>query len=151
MANYAVDANVNTILGNLAGRLPAGLSPISEFLGLAHATVIDELSEVYPNGIPAFAGEGLLAVKWAEAKLAAAEVLSAVRVNLPAQLVDAPSRLKAEALATLRDGIVGYPAGSGGDPAHPTAAPAPRVSSFTQASAFVDPYDSLRDLGLSGL
>lgn len=149
---YADEGNVNTILGNLAGRLPESLSPVSEFLDLAHSEVVDVLAAVYPNGTPEFAGPGLLAVTWAEAKLAAAEVLSAVRVNLPQQIGDTPSRLRREALESLRDGVVGYPAGSSTDgPGGATVAPGPRVSSFTPASAFPDPYDALRGLGISGL
>lgn len=147
---YATDGNVNTILGSLAGRLPATLAPVSEFLALAHTTVLDVLTDVYPAGVPEFASEGLLAVTWAEAKLAAAEILGAVRVNLP-DLGDAPDRLRREAMATLSGGVVGYPAGSGSDPDNPTVTAGPRVSSFTQASAFPDPYEALRGRGISGL
>lgn len=150
---YATDGNVNTILGNLAGRLPATLAPLATFRDLAHATLTDALTEVYPNGIPEFAGVGLEALTWAEAKLAAAEILGAVRVNLP-DLGDAPERLRREAMATVAGGVVGYPPGSSSDPANPggvVTTPGPRVSSFTPASAFPDPYDELRGLGISGL
>lgn len=155
---YASTGDVETALGNLKGRLPASLSPIPTWLSLAHAEVIDLLSAVYPNGIPEFAdgSDGVEAVRWAEAKIAASEILEAVRINL-SDLGDAPQRLRDSAVRTLVDGVVGYPPGSTtiDDPDNPgTSVPVsarPRVSSYTPASAFPDPYDALRGLGIPNL
>ena len=66
-------------------------------------------AKVYPDGLPRFAGDGLTVVRYAEAKLAAAEVLDAIRVNLP-DLGDAPDQLRASALGSLRDGVDRLPA-----------------------------------------
>lgn len=156
---YAAAGDVETTLGNLAGRLPADLSPIETWLSLAHAEVVDVLSQVYPNGIPPFAAgsDGREAVRWAEAKIAAAEILEAVRINLT-DLGDVPTRLRDSALRTLADGVVGYPPGSTttpdpDDPDGPgiVTSPRPRVSSYTPASAFPDPYESLRGYGIPNL
>ena len=154
---YASTGDVETVLGNLKGRLPANLSPLADFLAMAHAETMDVLTRVYPAEVPAFAGDGLTAVRWAEAKIAAAEVLEAVRVNLP-DLGDQPDRLRASAMRTLVDGVIGYPAGGivvdtdgAGGSVTGIVGPQPRVSSFTPASAWPDPYAPLRDLGIENL
>lgn len=145
---YSTDADVRNSLGNLRDRLPAWVT-IEEFRDLANALVVDELARTYPDGIPAFAGPGLAIVRFAEAKLAAAQILEALRVSLP-DLGEAPDRLREDAYRSLSDGVVGYPAGStdvpSTDPLAPvrSSTPGPRVSSFTPLSAFPDPYDEAR-------
>lgn len=154
LAPFAADQDVRNVLGTIGNRLPAWVV-ISEFVDAAHATVLDRLSSTYPTSIPTFGGSGALVVRYAEAKLAAADILDAIRVNLPAETHDVPEQLRASALAVLSDGVVGYPAGSAdvdtdGDPATPgtPGAAGPRVSSFTSASAFPDPYEALRGDGI---
>lgn len=150
MANYAADADVTNVLGTLGGRLPSWVV-VGSYLSIAHAQVVDRLANVYPSGSPAFVGDGLTVVKYAEARIAAAEILEAIRVNLP-DLGDAPDRLRAAAWASLDDGVVGYPPGStdvpDGDGGVVTASSGPRVSSFTPLSAFPDPYEAARDAGV---
>lgn len=142
---YATDPDVVSMLGTIGNRLPSWVT-VATFRDLANAELVDRLAAVYPHGIPTFTGTGLEAVRWAEAKLAAAEILDAVRVNLP-DLGDAPDRLRASVDRTLDGGIVGYPPGStdveGGTPGE-IASPTPRVSSYTPLSAFPDPYDAAR-------
>lgn len=146
----STDQQVKDVLGPNGNRLPAWIN-VEAFRRMAGAEVVDQLANVYPNGLPTFAGAGLDAVTYAEAKLAAASILEAIRVNLP-DLGDAPDRLRTSATLTLSGGVVGYPPGSetvdtgGGVPQ--SAAKGPRVSSFTPASAFPDPYAALRDAGV---
>lgn len=139
---YSTDDDVRNSLGNVRDRLPTWVS-IPTFRATAHATILDRLSRVYPDGIPTFGGAAGEVVRYAEAKLAAAEILEAIRVNLP-DLGDAPDRLREDAFRAVDDGVVGYPAGSTdtGSPSSPgqTSTPGPRVSSFTPLSAFPDPY-----------
>lgn len=148
MATYAADQDVTDVLGVLAGRLPAFVS-IPRSINVAHATVLDVLAQVYPTSIPTFTGDGLDVVRYAEAKLAAAEILEQIRINLP-DLGDAPDRLVKSAMSALVDGVVGYPIGSvdsetpGGGGGTTTTVPGPRMSSFTPVSAFPDPYDAAR-------
>lgn len=144
---YATATDARNALGTLRDRLPSWVE-VEAFVVMAHATVVDRLARPYPNGIPTFDGVGLHAVRYAEAKIAAAEILEAIRVNLP-DLGDAPERMRAAAYETLDDGVVGFPPGSSDDPGTPTpgastSTPGPRVSSFTQLSAFPDPYGEAR-------
>src|SRR5437868_1624123 len=107
---YATADDARNALGSLRDRLPAWVD-VETFVAQAHAEIVDRLSGPYPNGIPTFAGVGLHAVRYAEAKIAAAEILEAIRVNLP-DLGDAPERMRAAAYETLDDGVVGFPPGS---------------------------------------
>lgn len=145
--SYSTDDEVRNRLGPIGNRLPTWIS-LPAFRSTAYADVVDRLARVYPDGIPTFTGAGLTLVASAEAKLATAEILEALRVNLP-DLGDAPDRLKSSAYAALDDGVVGYPVGSvdAGSPSTPgaVASPAPRVSSFTPLSAVEDPYAEARD------
>lgn len=144
---YADEQDVRNALGTLAARLPSFVSLASN-LSVAHAQVVDRLGQVYPNGIPTWAGDALDVVRFVEAKIAAAETLEQIRMNLP-DLGDQPDRLRASAWASIDDGVVGYPPGSsdagsgGGTPS--TSVPGPRMSSFTPLSAFSDPYAAARD------
>jgi hypothetical protein len=151
---YASDQDVADVLGTIASRLPTWVS-VPRFRASAHALVVDRLAKVYPDAIPAFDGNGLGVVTLAEAKVAAAEILDAIRVNLP-DLGEAPAELRKSAWESLDDGVVGYPIGSGGDSGSggtgPTTTVAgPRVSSYTPASAFPDPYEAHRDTGIDFL
>lgn len=142
---YATDEDVRNALGSLRDRLPAWVD-VAAFLQIAHAEMVDRLSRTYPDGIPAFLGAGLAIVRYAEAKLAAAEILEAIRVNLP-DLGEAPARLRESAESSISDGVAGYPPGTstpGGDADPRPSNPGPRLSSFTPASTFPDPYAELR-------
>lgn len=147
---YASSGDVLTILGKIGPRLPIDVN-VDALIGMAHAELVDRLAETYPSGIPTFEGDGLDAVRWAEAKLAAAEILEVVRVNLP-EIGEAPDQLRASVDRTLSLGIVGYPPGSvdtpDGDGGSVPANAGPQVSSFTPASMFPDPYADLR--GVTG-
>lgn len=149
-ARYAADDDVRTALGKYGQRLPTDLD-LAGVGAMAHAELLDALAAVYPNGLPTFADDALEVVRWAEAKLAAAEVLSLLRVNY-ADLGDAPELMRSDALGRVRDGVIGYPPGStssdGGTGAPVAVSPGPRLTSFTPASAFPDPYDELRDAGI---
>lgn len=143
---YATEANVTPLLGQLAGRLPGWVN-VEEYLEIANAEVVEALGDVYPDNLPAFAGPGLAVVKLAEAKLATAAILSALRVNLPKEAQDVPEAMRAEALATLSNAVVGYPVGGVDVPGSPTprkVGNSPRHSSFTPMSAFADPYAAAR-------
>lgn len=149
---YADVPDVRNVLGTIATRLPAWLDDdkIGEFLSIAHAEILSRLWEVYPATIPTFTGPGADVLRYAEAKLAGAEILEALRVNLP-DLGEAPDRLRESVERTLAGGVVGYPPGSvdvddDGDPDTPgvSSTPGPRVSSFTPLSAFPDPYAAAR-------
>ena len=142
---YASADDVRNVLGTIGNRLPAWVD-LDVFLSAGHAEVVDRLAGVYPDGIPAFAGDGLTVVRWAEAKLTAADVLDAIRVQVD-DLGDGPDRLRASAVAALSDGVVGYPPGSSGVDVDGTTVPvstSPRWSSYTPLSAFPDPYDAVR-------
>lgn len=150
MALYASTDDVTGPLGSLASRLPAWVDR-AVYLGMAHAQVVEALGDTYPQEIPTFEGPGLDVVKYAEAKLAAAEILSAIRVNLPADAQAVPEAMRAEALETLARPIVGYPVDEevlddDGDPDTPgiIVSSSPRISSFTPMSAFPDPYEAAR-------
>lgn len=141
---YATVDDVRNLLGQLGSRLP-GWVDLDAFLGIAHATTVDVLAGVYPEGIPDFTGNALAVVRHAEARYAAADVLNALRVSVP-EIGDTPDRLVGAADAALRDGVVGHPVGASGDgggTGTPTG-PGPLVSSFTPVSAFDDPYDPAR-------
>lgn len=148
---YASSTDVIRLLGTIGSRLPSWVN-VDEFLAAAHAETADRLGRVYPDGdLPGFAGTGLAVVALAEAKIAAAEILEGIRVNLP-DLGEAPDRLRASAHETLSRAIPGYPPGGDeldddGDPGTPPRIipPSPRVSSFTPLSAFPDPYAAARD------
>lgn len=141
---FSTDTDVRNQLGAVASRLPTWVD-LEANRAIANADVLDRLSRVYPNGIPAFTGPGADVVKFAEARLAAAETLEQIRVSLP-DLGDTPDRLRTAAYDSLADGVVGYPPGSETIPDDPetgstaTTTPGPRVSSFTPLSVFPDPY-----------
>jgi hypothetical protein len=146
---YATAEDVRTILGPIGNRLPAWVN-VTEFLGMAHAQLVDDLAKVYPDEIPTFAANGLSAVRWAEAKLAAAEILDAIRVTLGSDADDsAADSLRASARATISDGIVGYAPGAYDvEGTIETATARPLVSSETSLSAFPDPYEAAREDGV---
>lgn len=156
-APYAAPADVTNVLGSIGSRLPAWVD-VATFLSTAHAEVVDRLSRVYREEIPAFEGDAATIVRYVEARVAAAAILDAIRVNLP-DLGDAPTELRASAYASIEDGVVGYPAdatvtpgvddGAGGTTPAVVTVPGPRVSSFTPLSAFPDPYADARDPSVS--
>lgn len=145
---YCTDDDVNQILGTLKNKLPAFVA-LDKARQMAHAELLDRLGAMYPK-MPEWAGPGLEAVKWAEAKLTGADILDSIRINIDT-VGDAPERLRAAVERTLVNGIVGYPIGSevvdDGDGNPHTVIRSPLVSSFTPFSAFPDPYADVRDIG----
>lgn len=142
---YTTVPDVVLVLGKIGPRLPAEID-VAAFVDMAHADVVDRLADVYTHGIPAFDGDGLQAVRWAEAKLAAAEILGIVR-NMVNDVGDAPALLRAEVERTLAGGIVGYPPGSYTNDPNVPGVPVttrPQVSSATPTSMFPDPYEDRR-------
>lgn len=150
---YSSDNDVKALLGTLAQRLPEFVD-IDIYRQMSRATITDKLALIYPDAIPVFSGVGLEAVKWIEARYAAADILDAIRVNVDS-VGDAPERLRALADRAMEGGIVGYPPGSttvdDGDGTQIPVSRNPRVSSFTPVSAFPDPYDAARGQGLEYL
>lgn len=144
---FSSDDDVRLLLGPIGNKLPAWVI-VADFRGMAHAEVVDKLGEVYPSGIPAFDGNAATVVRWAEAKIAAAEILDSIRVNLTEDQAAAADGLREAADRVLANGVVGYPVGAtpddGSTPGRVTV-PGPRVSSFTPLSAFPDPYAEARD------
>lgn len=153
---YAGTTDVLNQLGSIRDTLPSWVV-LDEWIALAHATVVDVLAKTYGGTVPAFTGPGELVVRFAEAKIAAAEILHAIRVNLGPEMHEVPDELRAAAIASLVDGVPGYPLDDGtviDDDGDPTTEPVvtvahPLVSSYTPASAFPDPYAELR--GIAGL
>lgn len=146
---YSTDDDVNQILGQLKNKLP-GFVDLDLSRQMARAEIVDRLALTYPNGVPAFAGAGAEIVRWSEAKLAAADILDAIRINIDT-VGDAPDRLRKQVDRALEGGIVGYPPGSttvddgSGNPQ--AVVRSPLVSSFTPVSAFPDPYADVRGDG----
>lgn len=149
---YCTDEDVDQILGMLKNKLPSFVDR-DKARQMAHAELVDRLGMMYPK-LPLWAGAGLEAVRWAEAKLAGADILDSIRINLDT-VGDAPERLRAAVERTLANGIVGYPPGSetvdDGDGNPVPVVRSPLVSSYTPVSAFPDPYADVRDMGLEYL
>lgn len=141
---YALDADVRAVLGKLGSRLPADVD-VDTHLAMSHATVSDRLRDVYGDAVPDFADEGLEVVRWAEAKIAGASVLSTLLLSLPAADRESVRMLRAEGFADLDRGVPGYPIG-GSDPDGPgplgSYASGPTASAgVSGTSLFADPYD----------
>lgn len=148
MAPYSSDPDVRLLLGKIGGRLPAEVD-VATFRSIAHADVLDRLGDAYGGTVPTLnaGSDALEAARWAEAKVAAAEILETLRASLP-DLGEAPEQLRTSAYATLSRGLPGLLPGGGtttGPDGSPVAtSPRPQVSSFTPVSLFEDPYDALR-------
>lgn len=145
---YADDASVRQLLGPIGNKLPTWVD-VEQQLGIAHATAVEALGKAYAGRIPTFAGDALVVLRWAEAKLAAAQILDAIRVLFPDQSTAADD-LRAAAYRDLDGGLIGYPVGTGADleaddDSVRLAGAGPRVSSFTPLSVFDDPYGPARD------
>lgn len=143
MPLYATIADVRTALGRIGNRLPAEID-VAAFLAMGHATVLERLRAAYgPDGPPAFTGDGLEVVRWAEAKTAAAAILEILRSQLDS-VGDAPDRMRRSAEADLLGGVIGYPPGGvdpdATGPLGPSAAQGPRTSSSGAYSLVPDPY-----------
>jgi hypothetical protein len=151
-ATYCTDEDVQQILGTLKNKLPSFVD-LDKSRQMAHAELVDRLSLMYPK-MPIWAGAGLEALRWAEAKLTGADILDSIRINIDT-VGDAPERLRAAVERTLEGGIVGYPPGSetvdDGDGNPVAVVRSPLVSSYTPVSAFPDPYADVRDMGLEYL
>lgn len=142
---YALDADVRAVLGKLGSRLPADVD-VDTHLAMSHATVSDKLRDVYGDTIPEFADEGLEVVRWAEAKIAGASVLSTLLLSLPAADRESVRMLRAEGFADLERGVPGYPIGGVVDPDGPDgpavgSVPVGPQSSAGASSLFPSPYD----------
>ncbi len=143
---YSDDGDARTAIGPLGSRLPAGLD-LASHRAMAYAEIRGRLADLYPQGVPTFTSEGLSALRWAEAKLAAASVLEVLRAS-SADVGDVPSALRRSVEETLSGGIVGSPAGSppaaDADPATPLVYTGPVWSGQERVmrvrSVFVDPY-----------
>lgn len=149
-ARYASDADVRLALGKLGNRLPAEVN-IAAFGSMAHADLLGKLADVYPAGLPDFtsSGDAVEAVRWAEARLAAAEILDVLRAAYP-DVGETPSKLRESVASTLDGGIVGFPPGStavddGSGGSVVATSSAPLASSNAPSSLFIDPYEDLRD------
>ena len=141
VAPYAAPADALLTLGPVGTRtLPAGID-VDAHVAMAHAQVMERLAEVYPNGLPTFTGVGREVVRWAEARLAGASLLDALRAHLGGDTTATATDLRVSALATLEGTIPGYPAGSG--PTEPGATPRPSLPRHTSTmvgSIVADPY-----------
>lgn len=139
---YATDPDIVAVLGKIGPRLPAEIA-VATFGAIAHAETVDRLGEVYGDNVPAFTGNALEAVRWAEAKLAAAEILEALRASLP-DVGETPVRLRQSAERTLSSTIPGAPAGGGTATDASGAAvaygPTPLARNNAPGSLIVDPY-----------
>jgi hypothetical protein len=142
---WATDVEVKTTLGKIGSRVEAAGIDIDAHISRAHSQAVDRLVKVYATRtLPAFTGDALEAAKWAEAQLAAANILDILRASLDS-VSDLPERLRASAWETLDAGLPGFrpgdPTPGADDPPFPpeTAGSSGRHSAAA-ASAFPDPY-----------
>lgn len=136
---YASDEQVRVVLGGLADRLPATIS-LEQRRAMAHAEVLERLVGTYGT-LPSaqWRPEALLAVQWAEAKIAAADILDIIRATRSDDSAVA-DKLRASAYATLGRALPGQPIADDGSTTPPVA-PLPYVPRSTGgASVFADPY-----------
>lgn len=148
-ARYASDGDIRLALGKLGNRLPAEID-VAVFGSMAHADLLGRLADTYPAGVPAFASspDAVEAVRWAEARLAAAMILDVLRAAF--DVGDTPGKLRESVRDTLDGGIVGFPPGStevsdGAGGLLVVSGSVPLASSNAPNSLFVDPYEDLRD------
>jgi hypothetical protein len=138
-------ADVVFVLGKLGPRVQANTDiDLDAFVSAAHAEALDRLADAYgTRTLPAFAGDALTVLRWAEAQLAAADVLDMLRATLGDDQAEVPERLRRSAWAKLDGGVPGF---RPGDPApadgvtYPTWTSSPAHSSSTPVSNFPDPY-----------
>jgi hypothetical protein len=144
VVTYAAVEDVRAVLGKLGDR--PGLPDLEVHLAMAHADVVDRLSDVYGPTLPTWRPVAAEAVRWAEAKIAAASVLDILRAAL-----DDASRvaeeLRASAYATIAGGLPGQRPGDATPELEEGQSPVPSLprSSYTVAgtgglSNFADPY-----------
>lgn len=137
------------VLGRLGPRVRANVDiDLDAFLSVAHSEALDRLVTVYGSpSLPTFTGDALVALRWAEAKLAAADILDMLRTTLGDDQAEVPERLRRSAWATLDGGVPGFRPGDpvpGEDgPPLPTWTSQPRHTSATPVSNFANPYDEL--------
>jgi hypothetical protein len=141
-APYADPDDVRLALGPLGGRLPVGFD-VDRHLRRAHAEVLDELGTVYRAGVPTFTGDGAEAARFAEANVAAANILDALRAHL-GDVSQLATDLRAAAARTVTGGVPGFPVDAGPTVPGTTSRPAvPQVSHVARVSVFGDPYAHL--------
>lgn len=110
-------------------------------LEAARAEAVTRLEVLYGvGGVPnPEEGAGFEVIRWAVARLAAANVLDILRASLP-DVSELPERLRRTAWATLGDGIPGFPPGGGPDTPGRRTTP---LGSAGGVSQFPDPYATL--------
>lgn len=147
VVTYAGADDARAALGPVGNRLPTWVD-LDTRLRIAHAEVTDRLVDVYGHTLPTFTGDALEVLRWAEAKLAASDVLLLLRAMLTDSDSAVATELRASALATLAGGVPGFrppgPTDSGGSPTpgpDGTVSAGPRVSNAHTMSVFEDPYD----------
>lgn len=142
-STYATAADVRIVLGALGSR--PGLPDIDPRLSMAHAEVLDRLSDVYGPTLPVWRASAAEAVRWAEAKLAAADLLDVLRATRDDDSTVA-EKLRASAYATISGGLPGQRPGdastSPDTPPGATPPTLPLLSSTATLSNFPDPYAS---------
>lgn len=140
---YSGDDDVRHLLGRIGTRLP-GYITISSFRSAAYAQIGEALGAIYPT-VPQFTKPtAVAALKWAEAKLAAADILDVLAADLTDDVRELPERWRAQVAETLAGGVVGYPPGStdpDGEEISPTYPSTPSVSHRVAGSLLPDPYD----------
>lgn len=139
---YTTDADVKLVLGKIAtgARLDQAGIDVAAMIPAAHVEVLDKLTEVYGPTLPDVTGDALETVRWAEARICAANILDILRASLDT-VSDIPERLRRSAWDTLGRGLPGL---RPGDPAGPEPLPTwtaqPAHSSSTPVSNWPNPY-----------
>lgn len=143
-ATYSTDDDVLHLLGRIGSRLPDYVV-VASFRSAAYAQIGESLGGVYTT-VPTFTKPtAVAALKWAEAKLAAADILDVLAADLNDDIRELPERWRAQVRETLAGGIVGYPPGGGdsetGEPVTPSYPATPSVSHRTPGMLFPNAYD----------
>lgn len=140
---YSSDDDVAHLLGRVGSRLPDYVR-IPTFRAAAYAQMGEALGAIYPT-VPEFTKPAAVAaLRWAEAKLAAADILDVLAADLSDDVRELPERWRAQVAETLAGGVVGYPPGStapDGEEVSPTYPATPSVSHRTPGMLTPNPYD----------
>lgn len=143
---WAGEEDVFDTLGKVGPKVKAateaGRFDTAAQLAAAHVEAYTRLEGVYGVGrVPAPVADsvGHEVLRWAVARLAAANILDILRASLP-DVSELPERLRRTAYATLDSPVPGFP--PGGNPGTPAAWGAP-FSTAGGVSQFPDPYTSL--------
>lgn len=150
-APFATAPDVRVVLGPMGSVIPtdileeAGVD-VEEHIAAAHGEVLDRLADTYGPTLPtvtlAATPDAFLVVRWAEAKICAADILDILRASMDTES-EIPERLRRSAWDTLARGLPGL---RPGDPTTPGTPPVvvwsgqPAHSSSTPVSNFPNPY-----------